>query len=67
MRKSFSPQDIARLEVLDILQAHIEKGAYRDRFGPESKEFTEMKRRELRSILYDLEEEFGFTHLEEET
>lgn len=54
-----SPRDIAREEVLDIVQAHIEKGAYQNRFGPESKEFTKMKRRELAIILYDLEEKFG--------
>ena len=54
-----SPRDIAREEILDIVQAHIEKGAYKNRFGLESKDFTEMKRRELRFILYDLEELFG--------
>ena len=56
-----SPREIAREEVLDIVQAHIEKGAYQNRFGPESKEFTEMKRQELRIILYDLEELFGLS------
>ncbi len=54
-----SPRDIARQEVLDILQAHIETGADQNRFGPESKEFTKMKRRELAIILYDIEELFG--------
>lgn len=54
-----SPREIAREEILDIVQAHIEKGAYQNRFGLESKDFTEMKRRELRFILYDLEELFG--------
>lgn len=67
MGKSLSPQDIAKAEVLDLIKDHINMGEFQPRFGPESKEFTEMKRRELRSILYDLEEEFGFTHLEEET
>tara|TARA_R100000900_G_scaffold126164_1_gene100718 strand:+ start:272 stop:481 length:210 start_codon:yes stop_codon:yes gene_type:complete len=66
VEKSFLPQDIARLEVLDILQAHIKKGAYRDRFGPESKEFTETKRRELAIIYDDLADDWGFIHLEEE-
>ena len=66
MGKSLTPQDIARLEVLSILQAHIENGAYRDRFGPESKEFTEMKRQELATIYNDLADDWGFLHLEEE-
>jgi len=66
VRKSLTPQDIARLEVLSILQAHIKKGAYRDRFGPESKEFTEMKRQELATIYDDLADDWGFLHLEEE-
>ena len=66
MRKSLTPQDIARLEVLSILQAHIEKGAYRDRFGPESKEFTEIKRQELATIYNDLADDWGFLHLEKE-
>lgn len=66
MGKEYSPQDIAKAEVLDIIRAHIERGASRPRFGPETHEFTEMKRRELRSILYDLEEDFGFIHLQKE-
>ena len=65
--KAVSPSDIAKAEVLDIIRAHIEEGARRPRFGPESKEFTEIKRRKLASILYDLEEDFGFTHLQKET
>jgi len=64
--KSFSPQDIARQEVLDILQAHIEKGAYQNRFGPEEKEFTEMKRRELAIILNDLADQWGYIGYEED-
>jgi|TARA_R100000479_G_C6306042_1_gene172153 hypothetical protein len=64
--KSFSPQDIARQEVLDILQAHTEKGAYRDRFGPEEKDFTEMKRRELAIILNDLADQWGYIGYKED-
>ena len=63
--KSLSPQDIARLELLDILEAHIEKGAYRDRFGPEEKDFTEMKRRELTVIFNDLADQWGYVGYEE--
>ena len=64
MGKSLTPQDIARLEVLSILQAHIKKGAYRDRFGPESKEFTEMKRQELTTIYDALADDWGFFRLD---
>tara|TARA_R100000900_G_scaffold75908_1_gene59606 strand:- start:714 stop:911 length:198 start_codon:yes stop_codon:yes gene_type:complete len=63
--KSFSTQDIARLELLDILGAHIEKGAYKARFGPEEKEFTEMKRRELTIIFNDLADQWGYVGYEE--
>ena len=62
--KALSPSDIAKAEVLDIIRAHIQEGTHRPRFGPESKEFTEMKRRELASILYNLEEDFGFMNLQ---
>ena len=62
-----SPRDIAREEVLSLIGSHIATCESREpRFGPESKEFTEMKRRELAIILYDLEEEFGYIHSKEE-
>ena len=61
--KSFSAQDIARLELLDILGAHIEKGAYK---GTEEKEFTEMKRRELTIIFNDLADQWGYVGYEED-
>ena len=61
--KSFSPQDI---EVLDILEAHIEKGAHRDRFGPEEKEFTEIKLRELTKVFNDLADQWGYIGLDDE-
>ena len=64
--KSFLPQGIARLELLDILGAHIKKGAYRPRFGPEEKEFTEMKRRELVIIHNDLADQWGYVGYEED-
>ena len=63
--KGFLPQGIARLELLDILEAHIEKGAYQARFGPEERAFTQMKRRELRIIYNDLADQWGYTSKDE--
>lgn len=64
-KTSFSPLDIAQAEVLDLIEFHIEMGEAREpRFGPESKEFTEIKRQELTIIYNNLANQWGWKNLE---
>tara|TARA_E500000331_G_scaffold348690_1_gene390681 strand:- start:1563 stop:1778 length:216 start_codon:yes stop_codon:yes gene_type:complete len=66
-RKSFTPLDIAQAEVLDLIAFHVEMGeAGQPRYGPESKEFTEIKRQELTTIHNNLADQWGWKRLGEE-
>lgn len=64
-KTSFSPLDIAQAEVLDLIKSHIEMGEAREpRYGPESKEFTEIKRQELITIHDNLADQWDMKRYE---
>lgn len=60
-----TPRNIARAEVLDVIESHIEMCEFTPRFGPESKEFTAMKRNFLRTIHNELADQWGFERIKE--